>query len=350
MAKILYGLSGQGSGHSSRAKEVIDHLQKQGHDLTIVSYKQGYENLSRFFEVKKIAGLILDYKNNRVQILPTIYRNALKLPKIKKSLKELNSLVKEKKFDLVITDFEPLTCLMANIHLLPLISIDNQHELTKTKVEYPLKYEKDATLTKAVTRLTVFKADAYLVTSFIQAKPDNKKTFVFPPILRKKIIQAKNKTKEKDHILVYVTSASHNLEKQLKGLDQKFICYGFGKKGKEKNLEFKEPSAIGFLQDLLNCQGVLANAGFTLISEALYLGKPYLAWPVRAQFEQIFNAYNLDKLGYGLYAKEIDKKTLKKFIKNIPKYKRKLKKYKKQDNQKLFEKIDELIEKYSSKK
>jgi uncharacterized protein (TIGR00661 family) len=44
---------------------------------------------------------------------------------------------------------------------------------------------------------------------------------------------------------------------------------------------------------------VIANSGFSLICEALYLGKPYLAIPVRHQFEQVLNAYYVDKMGYG---------------------------------------------------
>ena len=37
MSKILYGVCGEGSGHSSRAKEVIENLTKQGHQVKVVS-------------------------------------------------------------------------------------------------------------------------------------------------------------------------------------------------------------------------------------------------------------------------------------------------------------------------
>jgi uncharacterized protein (TIGR00661 family) len=44
----------------------------------------------------------------------------------------------------------------------------------------------------------------------------------------------------------------------------------------------------------------LPTQGFSLVTEALHLGKPYLAVPVQHQFEQIFNAYWLDKMGHRL--------------------------------------------------
>jgi uncharacterized protein (TIGR00661 family) len=58
-----------------------------------------------------------------------------------------------------------------------------------------------------------------------------------------------------------------------------------------------EPMTEGFLHDLARCKGVIATAGFTLITESLHLGKPYLALPMRGQFEQELNALLLAELG-----------------------------------------------------
>lgn len=80
-----------------------------------------------------------------------------------------------------------------------------------------------------------------------------------------------------------------------------------------------------------------------MITEALYLGKPYLALPLKGQFEQILNAYYLEKLDYGKYWDEIDKEKIESFLYNIDLYRRNLKRYKKEDNSKIFKKIDELI-------
>ncbi|MEK7511613.1 MAG: glycosyltransferase family protein, partial [Patescibacteria group bacterium] len=92
---------------------------------------------------------------------------------------------------------------------------------------------------------------------------------------------------------------------------------------------------------------VIANAGFTLISEALFLRKPYLAWPVAGQFEQILNACFIDKAGYGLHADELNEENIKKFLSNLKEYQQKIKYYKKEDNRKLFAKLDQLIRQYA---
>src|SRR5256886_11731342 len=47
---------------------------------------------------------------------------------------------------------------------------------------------------------------------------------------------------------------------------------------------FSEPA---FIEDLRTARGVIANGGFTLMGESVYLHKPLLAEPVAKQFEQI---------------------------------------------------------------
>lgn len=65
------------------------------------------------------------------------------------------------------------------------------------------------------------------------------------------------------------------------------------------SLIFKAPSRNGFLTDLARCKAVMATAGFTLMTEALHLHKPYLALSMRGQFEHEINAVFLVQSGYG---------------------------------------------------
>jgi UDP:flavonoid glycosyltransferase YjiC (YdhE family) len=67
MANILYGVNGEGSGHSTRAQEVISHLVAQGHSVHVASFDRGLHNLREKFEVTEIAGLRLSYVNNQLR-------------------------------------------------------------------------------------------------------------------------------------------------------------------------------------------------------------------------------------------------------------------------------------------
>ena len=346
MANILYGINGEGAGHSTRAKEVLRHLRRQGHVLHVASFDRGLKNLSDEFEVTEIHGLRLAYVNNHVRYKKTVASNLLAAPKAAKCSRDLMRKADEWKIDLVITDFEPMTCHVGHRKRLPIIAIDNQHAITNCEVSYPREYRKDAAATRLVTKFMTPRADAHLVISFFPAEVSKKNTFVFPPLLRQEVLSAKPTAG--DYILVYVTSPSPELAQMLEQVRCPFVAYGFGKEGKAGNVTYKKPSLDGFMQDLVGCKGIVANAGFSLISEALYLGKPYLAIPVAHQFEQIFNAHYLAKMGYGAFWEELEKERVESFLFNLEHYCENLKRYPRQDNSALLAKLDFLIAQHTT--
>jgi uncharacterized protein (TIGR00661 family) len=140
MANILYGVNGEGAGHSTRAREVLSHLVARGHKVHVASFDRGLQNLKSSFNVTEIYGFRFAYVNNRVRYKRTIARNLITIPQAAKSMSRLNDLVDDWKIDVVITDFEPLTCHLGHKKHLPVISIDNQHCLTNAVVSYPKQY------------------------------------------------------------------------------------------------------------------------------------------------------------------------------------------------------------------
>jgi uncharacterized protein (TIGR00661 family) len=346
MARILYGVNGQGAGHSTRSREVLAHLQAKGHEIHVASFDQGLKNLAADFEVTEIYGLRLSFAHNRVRYARTILKNLFTVPRARRSVRKLGQLAEDRGIQLVITDFEPITCHLAHKLRLPVVSIDNQHCLVYGEISYPRQYRKEAAAAKMVSRLMTPRADAYLVTSFFTPPAKNKRTFFFPPILRKEVLESA--TYDGDAVVVYVTSPAVELADVLKSTRQRFICYGFNREGQDGNLWFKKSSQEGFLKDLREAKAVVANSGFSLISEALYLGKPYLAWPVKHQFEQVFNAYYVDKMGFGAYWDDLNKERIESFLYNLDSYRENLAKYPRKDNSALFAKLDEFIETHAN--
>ena len=222
MANILYGVNGEGAGHSTRAKEVLSHLVANGHTVHVASFDRGLRNLQGDFEVTEIYGFRFSYVNNRVRYKRTIAKNLITVPQAAKSLRRLTDLVDECKIDLVITDFEPMTCHVGHNRRLPVIAIDNQHCLTNTIVTYPREYRRDAAAAKLVTRLMTPRANAYLVISFFSAPIRKRNTFLFPPLLRQEILNAS--PTDGEHVLVYVTSPAPVLAKLLSSVRCRFTA------------------------------------------------------------------------------------------------------------------------------
>jgi len=346
MANILYGVNGEGAGHSTRAKEVLTHLVAQGHAVHVATFDRGLQNLKRDFEVTEIYGFRFAYVNNRVRYKRTIAKNLVTVPEAAKSISRLKDLVDTWQINLVITDFEPLTCHVGHRKNIPVISIDNQHCLTNAVVSYPKQYRGDAAAAKLVTRFMTPRANAYLVISFFSAPIRKRNTFLFPPLLRQDILDAK--TTQGEHVLVYVTSPAPALGTLLSSVRCSFIAYGFGREGREGNIVYKQPSLDGFFADLTSARAIVANSGFSLVTEALHLGKPYLAVPVSHQFEQIFNAYWLEKSGYGACWENLNKERVESFLYNLPHYREALASYPRQGNGAVLSKLDALIASYTA--
>ena len=344
MAKILYGVSGEGFGHAARSLIVINYLKQAGHSVDVVSYDRGYNFLSQAMPVTLIAGSNFTYENNEVKYLKTAIKDFLRSAEIIKSVEAVTKIVESKKIDFVITDFEPLSCLVANLKKLPLISLDNQHILTKTKIDYPKNYLKAYLTDKLITRLMVYNPKFYLILSFFPCEPSSRKALVFPPLVADDVL-AKKPTVGKE-ILVYLTSGFEEASDVLQKLPYKFIVYGLSKEGQIGNCLFKKINRQEFVDDLSKCHSIIATAGFSLISEALYLGKPYFALPAKAQFEQILNAYHLAKMGYGEHHDELTPEAVKKFVAKADKYRQRLGSGLQPGNKQIFAKIEELIVKY----
>jgi uncharacterized protein (TIGR00661 family) len=342
MAKLIYGVSGEGSGHSSRARVIIEHLQQAGHTVKVASYDRGYRNLAADFDVTEIEGLHITSVDNKVSVVETFVENFRRIGAGLRSFQELRRLFDEYKPDCVITDFEPMTAHLASHCDVPLITIDNQHRMRYMYYPCPPTLKNEALVTETVIRAMIPRPDVSLVTTFYFDAVKNDRTFLFPPVLRDEVRAVE--PSDDDYVLVYCTQEFPGLLEHLRQFPrERFVVYGFGRTGAEENIRFEESSAEGFLTDLARCKAVMATAGFTLITEALHLGKPYLALPMKGQFEQELNAMMLTELGYGKNGREETIETIGDFFYHLPDYRQRLRDYPREENRDIKAKLDELL-------
>lgn len=343
--RIIYSLSGQGFGHSARSKETISHLIDQGHEVKIFTYGQSLLLLEKQFgaeNIFEIPGLVLSYKKNRLVYWKTAWENAKKISHQARHWQKISKAFSDFKPDLIITDFEPLLANLAKTKRVPLISIDNQHQLTNTKIDLPLKYKKDLLADKLVIKSMVWGAKYYLITSFFKTEVNKKNTFIFPPVIRKEILDLQ--PAKGDYILVYQGADFEHLMSILKSSKEKFVVFGPHKAAQESNIIYKGFAVQEWLDYLADAKAVIGTAGLSLMCECIYLKKPYLAIPINRQIEQIINGEYLEWLGYGLSTSSLTTNNLAEFITRLPEYEQNLAKAEALGNEALFAKLDEIIE------
>ncbi len=342
MTKILYGFSGEGSGHSSRTREMARCLIEAGHEVRLASYDRGYQNLCDDFDILEIEGLSISVDDNRVSKLKTITKNLKKLPAGRRGLRNLRDLFRDFQPDVVITDFEPMTAYLAEHYHVPLITVDNQHRMRYVDYKSPPKRKKEAKRIRRLIRLMIPWPSVSLVIALNSGKIKNDRTFLFSPIVSHDVLRLK--PEQNDHTLVYLTSGYDSLLPVLKTYGrEKFLVYGYDRDVVDNNLHFKKASRDGFIHDLASAKSVIATAGFTLISESLHLQKPYLAMPMNGQFEQELNAFQLEEMKYGMSMPSVSSSQIGEFFYRLPEYRDALSEYQSDDSSAIKNKLLELV-------
>jgi uncharacterized protein (TIGR00661 family) len=320
-----------------------EHLESRGHEVRMVSYDRGLRNLRDRFDFFETVGLHIASRDNRVSVPLTIVENLRKSGPIVRKFRELRrKLFIEFQPDGVITDFEPMTAYLAWMRGVPLITIDNQHRIRYMEYPCPPGLAAERRTTELVIRLMVPRPDVSLATTFYFDKPKNDRTFLFPPILRDDVRAIA--ASRGDQVLVYLSFGFDSFLERLRALtDERFIVYGYDRDDIEGNIAFRKFSREGFLRDMAASKAVMATAGFTTLTEGLYYRKPYLALPMKGQFEQQLNAHLLETLGYGINSPDGSAESVRRFLDALPEFEKRLETYRTADNSAVTAKLDELL-------
>ena len=120
-----------------------------------------------------------------------------------------------------------------------------------------------------------------------------------------------------EHVLVYLPfedqAAVVELLQQFPG--QSFRVYsGTASAGEHGNVTLCRIGRKPFIEDLASSRGVICNAGFSLVSEALHLGKKVLVKPLTGQVEQESNALALEQLKLGRWMHTLCADNVREFL------------------------------------
>lgn len=298
--KILYAIQGTGNGHISRARDIIPILQKKGELDILISGIQA--DVSLPYEVKyKFKGLSFIFgKNGGIDLLSTYKKSNLR--NLFKEIRQLPI----KQYDLVISDFEPVSAWAAKKNNIPCIGLSHQAAVINKKSPKP----KNADM---IGKMVLKKyAPVTLAYGFHFKKYDEN---IFTPVIRTQIREAK--TKKLGHYTVYLPAYSDEkilkVLGEIKGVRWEVFSKHTKKEYTKNNIRITPIDNDKFVNSLLCCAGILCGAGFETPAEALFLKKKLMVIPMKGQFEQQCNAAALKELGVPVI-KSLKKKHLEKIV------------------------------------
>lgn len=282
--KILYAVQGTGNGHITRAMEIIPYLQTKGELDILVSGIQSDIELP--FVVKyKFCGLSFIFgKKGGIDFWKTFSK--LNSRKLLKDIKTLG--VKE--YDLIISDFEPISVWAAIKAKKETIGLSNQ---VATLHHLAPKPKNDDLMGKLILQ-------NYAPTHFnygIHFKSLD--AGIFTPIIRKEVRQTASTNM--GHYTVYLPSYDDKqiikCLKKIPHVEWQVFSKHSSKAYMVDNITVCPIHSEFFLESMASAEGVLTNAGFGTTSEALFLKKKLLVIPMKKQYEQHCNAAMLQEMG-----------------------------------------------------
>jgi uncharacterized protein (TIGR00661 family) len=281
--KILYGVQGTGNGHISRARKMVAHLRARNAEVTYLISGRPRDRLfdmECFGDFEHRTGLTMVQEQGAVLMWPTA-----KQAKPLEFIRDVRAL-DVSAYDLVISDFEPVTAWAAKLAGKASMGIGHQYAFSQPIPQCENNFASDMVMKWfAPVDIPVGLHWHHFDTS------------ILPPI-----IDTQLQSRDKRHVLIYLPFED---QRGVTALLQRFPEFRFVQYAAELtdaeagNVSLRSTNLHGFRNDLCLAEAVICNAGFELVSECLHIGIPTLVKPVKGQMEQHSNALALQRLGWG---------------------------------------------------
>lgn len=298
--RILYGIQATGNGHLARARALVPELRKAGMEIDFVFSgrpRQQLFNMEVFGpDYRCLRGLTFVTEKGRLNPGKTLTRN-----RPAEFLRDVQAMNLDA-YDLVLTDFEPVTAWAARKQNKTSIAISHQSAFVHDVPKVPGNYA-------ARTLMSSFAP----ATHQIGLHWHHFNQPVLPPLIESMTPTAAIPGK----ILVYMGFEALD---EILHLLQPFACHRFvvysqvAAPLQRGHIRVEPLSYEGFHRDLRDCSGVISNAGFELASECIMLGKKLLVKPLHGQYEQLCNARALELLQRGTVMHSMDRHQLQKWL------------------------------------
>lgn len=300
--KILYGVQGTGNGHISRARKMASHFAERS-DVEVDWLFSGRDreqlfDMAAFGDFKHRRGLTFRTRNGRVD-----YGSTLQAAAPLQFLRDVRNLPLDS-YDLIISDFEPVTAWAARKQRREVIGIGHQYAFDHAVPEANGDF-----IARTVMRWFAPAGRAAGLHWHPFGQP------ILPPIID---IGLQALRQPQDYTLVYLPfEDQRNVVRMLQALpSRQFVLYSPALEDAQSgNVALRKTCLDGFRHDLCGASRVICNAGFELVSECLHLGLPVLVKPLQRQVEQASNARALTQLGWGSVATRLDPAIIEQWLK-----------------------------------
>lgn len=282
---MLYGVQATGNGHITRARSMAPRFAERG---VKVRYLFSGRDRAALFDMDPFGDFAwrrgFTFATRRGRVAPWSTLTGLRPVQFVRDVRELNL----SEYDRIVTDFEPVTAWAARRQRRGSVGIAHQYAF-----QHPVPTGRVGPLDRAV-----FDHFAPVDTA-IGVHWHHFNALIVPPLVDP---PSHAQSLDADKVVVYLPFEDRTqVLNWLRRLPEaRFRFYtDISAPVDLGRIQMRPLSREAFPRDLASCSGVIANAGFGLVSEAIQYGKKILVKPLQGQVEQRANALAIRKLGIG---------------------------------------------------
>jgi len=294
MKTLALAANGEGYGHASRLVSLVPYLRES---YRLILYAppsiHGFIREKLPFldawniPIRIIPWLHMAKVQGKIAYVQTFRENLPTLLKSRTLIQRLRNQMIHDSIDVCVSDFEPYSAWAASSLGIPILQINHPAIVLRSPSITP-----EALIAKAIANLMMGPYDKKILVSYFDGD--------LGPMIRPELTRVP--VTNDGSLVVYVKPGYrkpilHVLESL--NIDNVHL---FPDKDKD------------YTKHLAACKAIIAGGGHQTMSEALYLGKPILAIPQCAQYEQQLNSFVLEASGYGMQT------SLNKLGKRLPEF------------------------------
>ncbi|WP_423893659.1 MJ1255/VC2487 family glycosyltransferase [Candidatus Pelagadaptatus aseana] len=301
--KILYGVQGTGNGHITRARTMAKAFEKFAVEVDWVFTgrpQSDYFDMECFGNYRTLQGLT--YVSEKGSIKPWKTARQLNLRQFFKDVAGLDLSA----YDLVISDFEPVTAWAARRQGKRSLGLSHQ-----CAFHYDIPKRGNNFFTDLIMK---WFAPVDLPVGVHWGHFNGR---ILPPMIEQD--HGDGEAVVDNHYLVYFPFQTLDFLISLVEpfSDHHFFIYHSVDEPIDiGHIHVRPFSRAGFQNDLQRVAGVICGGGFELPSESISLGKKLLVQPVHGQLEQLSNGLALQQLGLATVCDTFDHAVLRDWLAN----------------------------------
>jgi uncharacterized protein (TIGR00661 family) len=303
-------IQGEGKGHFSQALQSIRQLKKEGFSIKGVyigkSISRSHPDYFKEIDgipLKKFLSPNFILKSNQrgIQVSISILLNIIFSPIFLISVCKLGILLKRDRSSMILNFYDPIGLLASSCFKRKAKRIVLSHHFYLSHIDFihPHGMEKSYFWLQFMNNFMMRFASEVIAFSFRKGTQYGK-IGLAPPLIDERIKLLANENKDRDlcyflndGFLEEILTYYRNHQELKADIYTDFQI----REGVPANVLLHPVSRNSFIKDLSRCSRVICSAGFDLVAEAFYLGKPVFVIPAENHYEQYCNAIDASRTG-----------------------------------------------------